>query len=1004
MRFCLTNKFCIGIVWFGYSASRVILTPVKHFSIAPFRRSHHAHHVLVVAAPRFVSSCLSGPPRHGALRALTLAFKPHRRRRSELPLIAVEFLEDRALLSATANDDSDYMTVHDQPLTESAPGVLNNDIADMDSDGMPLPMTASLVSGPANGSVTLNGDGSFVYTPNAGFVGVDTFTYNISGSNNATVTINVLNNAPSASDDSYMVLHDQTLNEAASGVLGNDSGDMDGDPVTAILVDDVTHGTLVFNADGSFDYTPNAGYVGIDSFTYKLNDGLTDGNTATVTINVLNATPSAYDDSYSLTHDRPFTLDAPGILANDFDMDGDPLTISLVDHPEHGYVLINSDGSFDYYPDEEYVGEDNFTYTISDGISESPPATVTLSIVNAAPTAVHDFLGEVSARVVSYFDLSLLLENDFDSDDEHDLLVIDSIDSTSALGASVSIVSGQLRYDPTGVPALQSLSDYDIASDIIGYAIKDPHSQLAFASMNLDVTKNRPPTISQIPDQITLKDKPTAALKFIAKDYPGETPDNAVVLTATSSNQAVVPNSGLAISTIMGAQRQIIVTPAVGAVGEATITVTVDDTDGKTASTTFKVTVEANLRLIGIAIVNGASLIGEGPNIASNYDAAGAPVAATGYAHFRAVLNDASQGTPLPAGFTITWTGGDPAFSGSDLERKVDRQTAQKVTLTASDNFGNTFGMYVYIVGVTHTGFNATAGAAHSPDNNPASGRRYRLGLRIDDDVRGKIHGGMESQWTVSPAALIGDQGTLISGAGINFDPKREYLVLRYRRTAAGIQAIRSGDDDSGTETQSWVADGTSSTDNTPWGSANGHLYFNDQPGTNSNSGPETLGLMFYHNFREWWVVRIGGESAPSDKFAWHYFQAVERNSTTGRFQSSATGTNSIGPGNLFWGSLPTELNNRLPTFTTTTLANGQSNVAYSQQISASAAPDYPTAPLKFAIVEGSLPDGLTLDPDTGMISGTTIQDGVFTFKVKVWQDIAGSIANYLEFTLTVTM
>ena len=87
------------------------------------------------------------------------------------------------MLSATANDDSAYMTVHDQSLTESTPGVLNNDTADTDSDGNPLSMTASLVSGPGNGSVALNGDGSFVYTPNSGFVGADTFTYNISGSN-----------------------------------------------------------------------------------------------------------------------------------------------------------------------------------------------------------------------------------------------------------------------------------------------------------------------------------------------------------------------------------------------------------------------------------------------------------------------------------------------------------------------------------------------------------------------------------------------------------------------------------------------------------------------------------------------------------------------------------------------------------------------------------------------------------------------------------------------------
>src|SRR5262249_4324855 len=83
----------------------------------------------------------------------------------------------------------------------------------------------------------------------------------------------------------YSINEDQALNIAAAGVLLNDT-DADSDPLTAVLVSDVQHGTLALNADGSFSYTPDADYNGPDSFTYKANDGQADSNTATVTVNI----------------------------------------------------------------------------------------------------------------------------------------------------------------------------------------------------------------------------------------------------------------------------------------------------------------------------------------------------------------------------------------------------------------------------------------------------------------------------------------------------------------------------------------------------------------------------------------------------------------------------------------------------------------------------------------------------------------------------------------------
>src|SRR5206468_936158 len=135
-------------------------------------------------------------------------------------------------------------------------GVLNND-SDADND----PLTATVVSGPSHGTLSLDSTGKLTYAPNANFNGTDTFTYKANDgtadSNVATVTINVtpVNDAPVAAPDSYTTNEDAALNVPAAGVLANDS-DVDGDTLTAVLVSGPSHGTLTLNANGSFTYTP----------------------------------------------------------------------------------------------------------------------------------------------------------------------------------------------------------------------------------------------------------------------------------------------------------------------------------------------------------------------------------------------------------------------------------------------------------------------------------------------------------------------------------------------------------------------------------------------------------------------------------------------------------------------------------------------------------------------------------------------------------------------------
>jgi hypothetical protein len=156
------------------------------------------------------------------------------------------------------------------------------------------------VIGPASGSLTLNTDGSFKYTPNPSTI-EDSFVYRIcedlGGPNElcgpATVTIfvAVVNSPPVAFDDIYARSLDAPLTVAAPGVLAND---VDDDALTAALVTDVTNGTLVLNSDGSFTYSAPPGFTGVVSFTYVANDGVANSNQATVTIVVLEVTSATY--------------------------------------------------------------------------------------------------------------------------------------------------------------------------------------------------------------------------------------------------------------------------------------------------------------------------------------------------------------------------------------------------------------------------------------------------------------------------------------------------------------------------------------------------------------------------------------------------------------------------------------------------------------------------------------------------------------------------------------
>jgi hypothetical protein len=183
------------------------------------------------------------------------------------------------------------------PPVEAGPGVLANDLECEDD-----PLTASYRTGPEHGFVTLNPDGSFMYIPQSGFSGVDSFTYNVSDgafTSNGEVTINVVpTHPPVPLGDSYGMSEDEVLAVVDSSLLDNDS-DPDGDPLTAWQATEPVSGTVVVDRDGEFIYVPDTGEWGVDHFDYVASDGIYTA-TAQVTITITPVASAPLADISSL--------------------------------------------------------------------------------------------------------------------------------------------------------------------------------------------------------------------------------------------------------------------------------------------------------------------------------------------------------------------------------------------------------------------------------------------------------------------------------------------------------------------------------------------------------------------------------------------------------------------------------------------------------------------------------------------------------------------------------
>lgn len=340
--------------------------------------------------------------------------------------------------------NNDAITIDNN--TQTNINVLANDT---DDDGDTL--TPSLLSDPTHGTATLNPDGTINYTPNANFVGIDTFTYMIDDGNGGTdaalveITVNQANRDPLATDDTFTVT---AGNEALLNVLLNDS-DPDADMLSVSIFFISNNASAVVTPEGDILYTANSNFAGTDTLIYALDDG--NGGTTTgmveITVNPAPEPPLSTNDQVTINEDdAPLTIN---VLLNDNNLD-DPTVEILSDASantnftlnDDGTITFNTNGDFDSLSqDESTTREITYRVTNHDGLSDTATLTVNILGQNDAPILVNqpDDISIKQGDASSPIDLTEIF-NDVDTNDTLRYLV--STEDPDLI--STQIVNGRL--------------------------------------------------------------------------------------------------------------------------------------------------------------------------------------------------------------------------------------------------------------------------------------------------------------------------------------------------------------------------------------------------------------------------------------------------------------------------------------------------------------------------------------------------------------------------------
>ena len=366
---------------------------------------------------------------------------------------------------------------------------LDNYVSDVDNTDAEMTWSAS---GSTELSVSIVNRVATITIPDADWNGSETITFRATDPGTlydedaATFTVTAINDAPVVSD-----IPDQTVAEDTSFTTIN----LD-DYVSDV---DNTDAEMTWSASGATDLSvsivnrvatitiPDANWNGAETITFRATDPgtLYDEDAATFTVTAVNDAPQAADDTYTAIEDTVLNISAPGVLGNDSDIDGDPMTAVKLSDPSHGAVTLNADGSFSYTPAALYNGPDSFTYQASDGTLGSNPATVHINVgaVNNAPvctaaslTTAEDTAGEVAPAC---------------TDADGDTLSY-SIVAQPSHGVA-AVVAGMLRYTPS--------ANYN-GADSFTYKANDGTLDSNVAAVSVTVTPvNDAPVLAAIGDK-----------------------------------------------------------------------------------------------------------------------------------------------------------------------------------------------------------------------------------------------------------------------------------------------------------------------------------------------------------------------------------------------------------------------------------------------------------------------------------------------------------------------
>ncbi|EGQ9714223.1 tandem-95 repeat protein [Vibrio alginolyticus] len=435
------------------------------------------------------------------------------------------------------------LTINTDEDTASAAVSARSQAEDVE-DGIPTG-DLSLVSLPQKGQVAIDQTvGTFVYTPNPNENGSDSFTYTIADSEGgvslaATVSVNIgsVNDSPVAEEDSFTFDEDIT---STLDILSNDSDIEDGSfTPSSITLQDLGQGEGVYsfamvsvNVDGTLKIVPTANVNGQHSFTYMLTDsGQAVSVPATVTLNItpVNDAPVAVDNSAQLLEGGSFEVN---VLGNDSDADvGDSFeltSVTVVDTPAHGSVNVTASGAIVYNPNENYFGEDSFTYTVADlagAVSNAATVTMTVTPVNDAPMAQaqSQTLDEDNSLVIT------LVGSDIDNDDDTlQYLITEQV----SYGVLEQLTNNSWRYTPE--------ADFN-GSDFFLFKVNDGDLDSTEVLVDLTVNAvNDTPTATDI--SATGEEEIPLTITLNGNDAEGSSLSYQIVKSPVNGNVTVTGN------------------------------------------------------------------------------------------------------------------------------------------------------------------------------------------------------------------------------------------------------------------------------------------------------------------------------------------------------------------------------------------------------------------------------------------------------------------------------